>query len=73
MVLRRGRIKEICAISLIPPPQGGGGGGGGVPVKKKKKAALSQLRALATHTPSLGRVGQGTWELGFTQIGGAIF
>ena len=53
---------------------GGGGGGGGVHgKKKKKKPALSQLRALATRTPSLGRVGQGAWELGFAQIGGTIF
>ena len=49
-----------------------GGGGGGFTVKKKN-FTVSQLRALATHTPSLGRVGQGTWELGFAQIGGAIF
>ena len=69
--LRRGGIKESARISLIPPlltPQlrGGGGGGGGFTVENKQ-TAISQLRALATRTPSLGRVGQGAWELGFAQ------
>ena len=45
----------------------GGGGGGGSP-KKNNKVTISQLRALATHTRSLGRVGQGAWELGLPQI-----
>ena len=34
----------------------------------KKKATRSQLRALATHTPILGGVAQGTLELGLSQI-----
>ena len=47
---------------------GGGGGGGGFHVKKRKNLTVSQLSALATHTPSLGRVGQGAWELCLPQI-----
>ena len=47
---------------------GGGGGGGGSPEKKPKKPAVSQLRPLATLVPSLGRLGQGAWELGLPQI-----
>ena len=46
---------------------GGGGGGGGGFTVKKKNFTVSQLRALATRTPSLGRVDQGAWELGFAQ------
>ena len=33
---------------------GGGGGGGGFTKKKKSEFVRSQLRALATRTPSLG-------------------
>ena len=46
---------------------GGWGGGGGVHGKKRENFTVSQLSALATRTPSLGRVSQGAWELGFTQ------
>ena len=44
----------------------GGGGGGGFTVENKQ-TTLSQLRTLATRTPSLGSVGHGAWELGFAQ------
>ena len=37
-----------------------GGGGGGLP-GKKSESIRSQLRPLATRTPSLGRCGQGAW------------
>ena len=63
----RRNLPSAHAISVIPPllntiTQGGGGGGGGVHRKEKKGETIrSQLRALATHTPSLERVGQGAW------------
>ena len=41
---------------------------GGLHVKKFFKTTISQLRALATHTPSLGRVAQGALELCLPQI-----
>ena len=49
----------VRQISVVPPllssiSQGGGGG---------SESVISQLRALATHTPSLGRCGQGALEL----------
>ena len=47
-----------------------GGGGGGVHGKKNfflKNFTESNPRALATRTPSLGRVGQGALELDFAQ------
>ena len=62
-MLRRGGIKEIARISLIPPLLN----------TTVKKTQNGLLRALATRTPSLGRIGQGVWELSFAQIGGAIF
>ena len=71
-MFRRGGITDIAwprAIYVISPllnaiTQGGGGGG----VHQKKKSPVkSQLRVLATHTPILGRVAQGTLELGLTQ------
>ena len=68
-VLRRGGIKEIALISLISPLLNTAIQGG-IHSKKRKKFIVSKLRA---RTPSLGRVGQGAWELGFAQIGGAIF
>ena len=46
---------------------GGGGGGGGSP-GERNKTTVSLLRALATRTPILGRVGQGAWQLGLPQI-----
>ena len=61
MVLRRGGITEIAAISVIPP----------LPntinweeftVKFFFKPPKSRIRALATHTPTLGRVAQGAWD-----------
>ena len=55
-MLRRGGITEIYAICAIPPllnTISRGGGGGGV-AGKKSESIRSQLRALATHTPSLG-------------------
>ena len=55
-MLRRGGTKHNSG--------GGGGGGGGGSPKKEKKSTISQLRALATRTPILGRVGQGAWQLG---------
>ena len=56
-MLRRGGTKKIRANFLVPPllntiSQGGGGGG---VHRKKNKTTISQLRALATHTRSLGR------------------
>ena len=68
------RDQRNC-VSLIPPllnTATQGGGGGGVhgrknPTPPPPPIAISQLRALATHTPSLGCVGQGAWELGFAQ------
>ena len=64
----------MTRISLIPPLLNTitGGGGGGFH-GKKKNFTVSQLRALATHTPSLGCVSQRAWQLDFAQIGGAIF
>ena len=50
-----------------------GGGGGLFHVKKKSKLGISQLRALATHTPILGRVAQGALELGLPQIRKCLF
>ena len=49
---------SLNTMAVIPPllnniTQGGGGRG--------SETIRSQLRALATHTPSLGRVGQGAW------------
>ena len=74
-----GLLKQVAVIltflkkiNVKPRPllttltQGGGGGGGSR--KKKLKTSISQLRALATHTPILGRVGQGALELGLPQI-----
>ena len=66
------RDQRNCA-NFFDPASSQHHNSGGLHGKKKKKAALSQLRALATRTPSLGRVGQAAWELGFAQIGGAIF
>ena len=66
-MLRRVGTTEICLgvrqISVAPPllisitqgGSGGGGGGGG------SQSIRSQLRALATHTPSLERLSQGAW------------
>ena len=48
--------------------QGGGGGGGGGSREKNRERVISQLRALATRTPSLGRCGQGALELCLLQI-----
>ena len=55
------------AISVIPPLLNTiiRGGGGGFTLKK---FTVSQLSALAIHTPILGRIGQGAWELGLPQI-----
>ena len=61
-MLRRGGTKKIAPL-LNTITQGGG-----VHRKKQKQNTISQLRALATHTRSLGRVGQGAWELGLPQI-----
>ena len=47
---------------------GGGGGGGGVTGNFFFFLLKSLLRPLATHIPSLGRVGQCVWELGLPQI-----
>ena len=71
--LNCGRNNSAHAIPVIPPflntiTRGGGGGGGGVHVKKKIKPNISQLRALATHTPIWGRVAQGALELFLPQI-----
>ena len=44
-----------------------GGEGGGVHIKKNK-LAISQQRALATHTPIWGYVAQGALELCLPQI-----
>ena len=41
---------------------------GGVHVKKKIKPIISQLRALATHTPIWGRIAQGALGLFLPQI-----
>ena len=72
-MLRRGGEKKNCAIfggpaSSQPYNSGGGAGRGGSPERKEKKPTISQLRALATHTRSLGRLSQGAWELGLPQI-----
>ena len=47
---------------------GGGGGGGGVTGIFFFSPLKSQLWPLATFVPSLGRVGQGAWELGLPNI-----
>ena len=61
--------RNFCdPTSSIQHNSGGGGGGGGGHVKKRSKPGISQLRALATHTPILGRVAQGALELGLPQI-----
>ena len=44
-----------------------GGGGGGSP-EKINKTTISQLMALATFVPSLGRCGQGPWLSILAQI-----
>ena len=41
---------------------------GGVHLKKKFFSLKLQLWPLATFVPSLGRVGQGAWELGLPNI-----
>ena len=50
-------------LSSISQGGGGGGGGGGLPEENPPPPRLfiSQLRPLATRTPSLGPVGQGVW------------
>ena len=76
LVLRRGEIIEICAVlprNFCDPASsqlynsGWGGGGGG------SQSIRSQLRALATHTPSLGRVGQSAGCKPCHKLGSAIF
>ena len=42
--------------------------GGGGSQEEKSERVISQLRALATRTPSLGRCGQGAFELCLPQI-----
>ena len=65
---KRPDCPECGSISVIPPllntitQQRGGGGGGCSRYKKNLKITVSQLRALATHTPILGRIGQGAWS-----------
>ena len=54
-----------CAISVIPPLLNTITQGGGFTLKKISPVK-SQLRALATHTPILGRVAQGALELDLT-------
>ena len=56
------QVLDVRQISVVPPllscvSQGGGGGS----PEKKSESVQSQLRALATRTPSLGRCGQGAW------------
>ena len=41
---------------------------GGSHSKNMYKPGMSQLRALATHTPILGRVAQGAWDCGLPPI-----
>ena len=71
-MLRRGGTKKIAQIFFGPASSqhynSGGGGGGGVHRKKRKNFTVSQLRPLATLVPSLGRLGQGAWDLGLPQI-----
>ena len=66
-MLRRGGTKKIARFFGVPLllntiTQGGFTG------KNKNKTTVSQLRPLATFVPSLGRLGQGAWELGLPQI-----
>ena len=49
------------AISVIPPLLTVIALGGGGLTGKKSYSMISHLRALATHTPSLARLGQGAW------------
>ena len=67
-VIRRGRVTEIAVTRplLITITRGGGGGGGGG--FTLKNIYISQLRALATHTPIWGRVAQGALDLCLQQI-----
>ena len=58
-MLRRGGTTEICvfrgpASSKHNISRGEGGGGGGGFTGKKSESTRSQLRPLATHTPSWG-------------------
>ena len=68
----RGRPRYFHAVSVTRPlllnTTQGGGGGGGFTLIKKSKPGISQLRALATHTPILGRIAQGALELGLPHI-----
>ena len=72
------RTTEICRtptqICVVPPllnsiSQGGGGGS----PEKKCRIVQSQLRPLATRTPSLGRSGQAAWLESLPQIRKSIF
>ena len=72
MVIRRGAGQFFNAISVTPPLLNTITRGG-FTLKKTKKPTLSQLSALATRTPILGRVGQGAWELGLPQISAFFF
>ena len=56
-------LLQGIAFTVIPPLLNTitQGGGGRVHVKFFFKPTISQLRALATHTPILGRVAQGAW------------
>ena len=71
---RSGNIRIVVgahAISVAQPLlisiTQGRGGGGGFHVKNNKPI-ISELRALATHTPIWGRVAQGALELFLRQI-----
>ena len=63
----KGQGHRICRNSVAPPLLSSISQGGGV-YRKKYKLLKSQLRPLATLVPSLGRGGQGAWELGLSQI-----
>ena len=60
----RGRPRDYCD----PTSSNYHNSGEEVHVKKIKKITISQLRALATHTPIWGRVAQGALEFCLPQI-----
>ena len=67
----RGRPRNFCDPTSSHhhnSGEGGGGGGGGLTLKFFNKLVISQLCALATHTPILGCVAQGALELCLPQI-----
>ena len=54
--------RNFCDPTSTTQHNSGGGGGGGGLTLKKFKPGISQLRALATHTPILGPSLKAPWS-----------